>query len=46
MPEAFRVLKETNAKSQEYNKEKYDSKVREVGIEVADQVLVRYLCKK
>ena len=46
MSEAFRVAKERNAKSQEYNKEKYDSKIREVGIEVGDQVLVKNLREK
>ena len=46
MAEAFRVARERNAKSQEYNKGKYDSKVKEVGIVVGDQVLVKNLREK
>ena len=46
MEEAFRVAKERNVRSQEYNKEKYDSKVKEVGIEMGDQVLVKNLREK
>ena len=46
MAEAFRLAKERNSKSQEHNKEMYDSKVKEVGIEVGDQVLVKNLREK
>ena len=46
MAEAFKLAKERNHKSQEYNKEMYDKKVKEVGIEVGDQVLVKNLREK
>ena len=43
MQEVFKVAKEKNVKSQAYNKGKYDGKVREVGIEEGDRVLVKNL---
>ena len=43
MKEAFRVAKARNVKAQEYNKSQYDGKVKEVGIEIGDQVLVKNL---
>ena len=43
MAEAFKLAKEKNQKSQAYNKKKYDSRVKEVGIEMGDQVLVENL---
>ena len=43
MQEVFRLAKENNEKVQAYNKGKYDGKVREIGIEEGDHVLVRNL---
>ena len=43
MQEAFRLAKEKSEKAQAYNKEKYDGKVREIGISEGDHVLVRNL---
>ena len=43
MKEAFELAREKNEKSQAYNKVKYDQKVKEVGVEIGDQVLVRNL---
>ena len=43
MKEVFRLAKEKNQKSQEYNKGKYDEKVKEIGIKEGDRVLVKNL---
>ncbi len=46
MKEVFRVAKEKSEVSQRYNKKKYDGKVKEMGIEVGDHVLVKNLREK
>ena len=43
MREVFRLAKEKSEKAQAYNKEKYDGKVREIGISEGDHVLVKNL---
>ena len=46
MQEVFRLAKEKNEKVQVYNKGKYDQKVKEIGIEEGDHVLVKNLREK
>ena len=46
MKEVFRVAREKSEVSQAYNKKKYDGKVKEIGIEAGDHVLVKNLREK